>query len=141
KDKIAEEVKSDPMLGDLLRQHEKNRRAKEILSDVDRTAFVFITIPLALPIAVVQRFISMVRAFDIPVGGVFVNRIIPRAAAEEDATDYMKNSYKQQSRYMDMISEQLGDLVSAYIPLYPSEVTGVDGISKYCEDMLSFNPK
>lgn len=141
KDKIAEEVKSDPMLGDLLRQHEKNRRAKEILSDVERTAFVFITIPLALPIAVVQRFISMVKAFDIPVGGVFVNRIIPRKAAEEDPTEYMKNSYKQQSRYMDMISEQLGDLVSAYIPLYPSEVTGVDGISKYCEDMLTFNPQ
>jgi arsenite-transporting ATPase len=141
KDKIAEEVKSDPMLADLLRQHEKNRKAKEILGDVERTAFVFVTIPLALPIAVVQRFIKMVRAFDIPVGGVFVNRIIPRAAAEEDATDYMKNSYRQQSRYMDMISEQLGELVCAYIPLYPSEVTGVDGIAKYCDDMLVFNPE
>jgi arsenite-transporting ATPase len=141
KDKIAEEVKSDPMLADLLRQHEKNRKAKEILGDVERTAFVFVTIPLALPIAVVQRFIKMVRAFDIPVGGVFVNRIIPRAAAEEDATDYMKNSYRQQSRYMDMISEQLGELVCAYIPLYPSEVAGVDGIAKYCDDMLVFNPE
>ncbi|MHA2429302.1 MAG: ArsA family ATPase, partial [Candidatus Hermodarchaeia archaeon] len=107
KDRVAKEVKSDPMMADLLRQHEKMSRAKAILSDVERTAFVFVTIPLALPIAVVQRFIKMVRAFDMPVGGVFVNRIIPRAAAEEDATDYMKNSYQQQSRYMDMISEQL----------------------------------
>jgi arsenite-transporting ATPase len=140
KDKIAEEVKSDPMLGDLLRQHEKNRKAKEILSDVERTAFVFVTIPLALPIAVVQRFIKMVQAFDIPVGGVFVNRIIPRAAADGDPTDYMKNSYLQQSRYMNMISEQLGELVCAYVPLYPTEVTGVDGITKFSSDMLSFNP-
>ncbi|MFW9794225.1 MAG: ArsA family ATPase [Candidatus Thorarchaeota archaeon] len=141
KEKVAEEVKSDPMLGDLLRQHEKNRKAKEILSDVERTAFVFVTIPLALPIAVVQRFIQMVQAFDIPVGGVFVNRIIPRAAAEDDATEYMKNSYLQQTRYMDMIDEQLGDLVNAYVPLYPSEVTGVEGITRYCEDMLHFDPE
>ncbi len=141
KDKIVDEVKGDPMLADLLRQHEKNAKAKEILSDVERTAFVFVTIPLALPIAVVQRFIQMVRAFDIPVGGVFVNRIIPKAAADEDKTDYMKNSYVQQTRYMDMIDKELGELVSAYVPLYPSEVTGVDGIAKFCEDMLVFNPE
>jgi arsenite-transporting ATPase len=141
KEKVAEEVRSDPMMGDLIRQHEKNRKAKEILSDAERTAFVFVTIPLALPIAVVQRFIKMVQAFDIPVGGVFVNRIIPRAAADEDATEYMKNSYLQQSRYMDMISEQLGDLVSAYVPLYPTEVAGVDGIAQFCEDMLRVDPE
>lgn len=141
KDRVAEEVKSDPMMADLIRQHEKMSKAKAILSDVDRTAFIFVTIPLALPIAVVQRFIKMVRAFDMPVGGVFVNRIIPRAVAEEDATDYMKNSYQQQSRYMDMISEQLGDLVTAYIPLYPTEVAGVEGIAQFFEDMLSFNPE
>lgn len=141
KDRVAEEVKSDPMMGDLIRQHEKNRKAKEILSDVERTAFIFVTIPLALPIAVVQRFIKMVQAFDIPVGGVIVNRIIPRAAADEDATEYMKNSYLQQSRYMDMISEQLGDQVNAYVPLYPTEVAGVDGIAQFCEDMLQFDPE
>jgi arsenite-transporting ATPase len=141
KDRVAEEVKSDPMMADLLRQHEKMSRAKAILSDVERTAFIFVTIPLALPIAVVQRFIKMVQAFDMPVGGVFVNRIIPRAVAEGDATDYMKNSYQQQSRYMDMISEQLGGLVTAYIPLYATEVAGVDGIAQFFEDMLSFNPE
>ncbi len=141
RDRVMEEVKRDPMLADLLRQHEKNRKAKEILSDAERTAFVFVTIPLALPIAVVQRFISMVRAFDIPVGGVFVNRVIPQEAAESDSTDYMKNSYLQQSRYLDMIQEKLGDLVSAYVPLYPTEVAGVDGIAKFCDDMLNFNPE
>jgi anion-transporting ArsA/GET3 family ATPase len=70
-----------------------------------------------------------------------VNRIIPRAAADEDATEYMKNSYLQQSRYMDMISEQLGDQVNAYVPLYPTEVAGVDGIAQFCEDMLQFDPE
>ncbi|MFW9799546.1 MAG: ArsA family ATPase [Candidatus Thorarchaeota archaeon] len=141
KEKVAEEVKSDPMMADLLRQHQKMSRAKEILSDVERTAFVFVTIPLALPIAVVQRFITMVRAFDIPVGGVVVNRIIPRSAAEEDATEYMKNSFQQQTRYMDMIRDQLGDLVSAYVPLYPTEVAGVEGVVQFCEDMLNFKPE
>lgn len=141
KKKVAEEVQKDPMLGDLLRQHSKMKQAKEILNDVEKTAFVFVTIPLALPIAVVQRFIKMVQAFDIPVGGVFVNRIIPKEAAEKDPTDYMKNSYNQQTRYMQMIDEQLGDLVTAYIPLYPSEVMGVDGVEQVVEDMLSFIPQ
>lgn len=140
RDKVADEVKQDPMLADLLRQRGKMVQAKSILNDAEKTAFVFVTIPLALPIAVVQRFIKMVKAFDIPVGGVFVNRVIPRSAAEEDATDYMKNSFAQQARYMQMIDEQLGDLVSAYIPLYPTEVCGADAITQVCKDMQSWRP-
>jgi len=138
KDKIKEEVEKDPMMADLLRQHKKMQKAKAILNDTEKTAFIFVTIPLALPIAVVERFITMVRAFDIPVGGVFVNRIIPRAIAEADATEYMKNSFKQQDRYMDMIQNRLGDLVCAYIPLYSTEVMGIDDIAKVCGDMQKF---
>jgi arsenite-transporting ATPase len=115
-------------------------KARAILNDRDKTAFVFVTIPLALPIAVVQRFITMVRAFDIPVGGVFVNRVIPEAIARKDTTEYMKNSFKQQARYMQMIEKQLGDLVRAYIPLYPTEVMGVDRIAQVCKDMMTFKP-
>lgn len=140
KEKIIEEIKSDPMLGDLIRQHEKMGRAKEILNDVEKTAFIFVTIPLGLPIAVVQRFITMVKAFDIPVGGVFVNRVIPREVAADDSTDYMKNSFAQQERYMKMIKDQLGDLVCSYIPLYSQEVIGLDDIARVCDDMQKFKP-
>jgi len=140
KEKVAEEVKRDPMLADLIRQRAKMEQAKAILNDVEKTAFIFVTIPLALPISVVQRFIRMVQAFDIPIGGVFVNRVIPRSAAENDATEYMKNSFKQQTRYLKIIQDQMGDLVRAYIPLYPTEVVGVDMIAQVCEDMLKFKP-
>ena len=140
KDKVAEEVRKDPLLDDLLRQRVKMEKARVILNDKEKTAFVFVTIPLALPIAVVQRFITMVRAFDIPVGGVFVNRVIPETVAKQDPTEYMKNSFKQQARYMEMIQKQLGDLVRAYIPLYSTEVMGVDRIAQVCRDMMTFRP-
>src|SRR3989449_3882907 len=73
KEKIMEEVRKDPLLADLMSMNERFEKAKGVLVDPERTAFFFVTLPLALPIAVVRRFIGMVQKFAIPIGGVIVN--------------------------------------------------------------------
>ncbi|HEY8346195.1 MAG TPA: ArsA family ATPase, partial [Symbiobacteriaceae bacterium] len=76
KEKVEEEVRKDPMLADLMDMNDRFVRVKRLLMDPEITAFFFVTLPLALPISVVRRFIQQVQAYDIPVGGVLVNGCI-----------------------------------------------------------------
>lgn len=137
KEKILEEIKRDPMMADLLSMNERMKKAGQLLCDAEKTAFFFATLPLALPISVVKRFVDMVRAFDIPIGGVFVNMVIPESIVKGEVMEYMVNKYKEQQGYMEIIERDIGELVRAYIPLFPTEVTGLDMISKVADALIS----
>jgi len=63
----------DPLLEYLLRFIERMEHTKTLLTDASKTAFFFVTLPEALPIAVIKRFINWFQDFGIPVGGVVVN--------------------------------------------------------------------
>ncbi len=141
KERMMEEVKKDPLMADLISMNERFMKAKEILIDPERTAFFFVTLPLGLPIAVVRRFIGMVGKFNIPVGGVIVNEILrPEVAQMEGAGEYLANKYQEQLGYMQLLYRDLGPLVAAYIPLYPSEVTGTDMVARVSHDMMDYVP-
>src|SRR5206468_4284224 len=79
KERVMEEVKKDPLMADLMSMNERFDQAKGVLVDPESTAFFFVTLPLALPIAVVRRFIGMVQKFNIPIGGVIVNDVVHAA--------------------------------------------------------------
>jgi arsenite-transporting ATPase len=141
KEKMMEEVKKDPLMADLLSMNERFKEVKKLLVDPERTAFFFITLPLALPIAVVKRFIRMVRAYDIPIGGVIVNQVLQKEVAEASKADeYLQNKYKEQFGYMSTIKRDLSELVRAFIPLYPQEVASLDMVAKVSDDLFSYVP-
>ncbi|MFQ5710659.1 MAG: ArsA family ATPase [Candidatus Geothermarchaeales archaeon] len=137
KDKVLEEIKKDPLMADLMSMNERFLKAKELMMDEDKTIFFFVTIPLALPIAVVKRFIGMVQKFDIPIGGVIVNQVIPpEAVRAEKATEYIKNKFEEQKRYLEVIERDLGELVRSHIPLYPLELVGLEAIKRVSQDLF-----
>jgi arsenite/tail-anchored protein-transporting ATPase len=139
RERVQEEVRKDPLLADLLAMNDRFVAAKKILTDGNQTAFFFVTLPLALPIAVVRRFISMVRQYDIPVGGVVVNEVLTEDLAA-GGEEYLQNKYDEQQGYMTTIKHDLGDLVRGFVPLYPSEVAGPDAVRRVSTDLLSFRP-
>jgi arsenite-transporting ATPase len=138
-EKVMEEVKKDPLIADLLAMNERFARVKEILIDQERTAFFFVTLPLALPIAVVRRFIAMVGEYDIPVGGVLVNEVLDAALIGGD-DEYLTNKVEEQRGYLGEIDHDLGGLVRGFLPLYPSEVDGLDDVTRAADDLLSYEP-
>lgn len=140
KEKVMEEIKKDPMMADLLNMRKRMQEAKKYLNNPDVTAFFFVTIPLALPIAVVKRFIEMVRGFDIPIGGVFVNMVIPEEVIKGRVTEYMINKYKEQQNYLGIIKRDLWPLVRAEIPLFPTEIVGVDMVAKVADAIINWKP-
>jgi arsenite-transporting ATPase len=134
KEKIMEEIKKDPMLVSLLSTREQIEKGRKLLTDNERTAFLFVTLPLALPIAVIERFIGWVKAFEIPIGGVIVNEVLPKE--EFDLTNispYIANKIKEQEHYLEIINNKFPGLVRAYIPLYESEVAGIKMIARVAE--------
>ena len=141
KDKVQEEVKKDPLIADLLKMNERIKKARKIFNDPERTAFFFVTLPLALPIAVVKRFISMVQGFNIPTGGVIVNQVIPEELVKgRKVSEYMINKYKEQQAYLEIIRRDLWPMVRAIIPLYETEILGVDMVAKVAENLISWTP-
>lgn len=141
KEKVMEEVKKDPLMADLMSMNARFRQVKGILVDPEQTAFFFVTLPLALPIAVVKRFITMVRGYDIAIGGVIVNQLIRReTAAASSADEYLQGKFTEQLGYVRTIKRDLGELVRGFIPFYPHEVVGAEKVVEVANDLLGFVP-
>jgi arsenite-transporting ATPase len=117
----------------LLNLQDRMNNAKKLLTDPDLTSFFFITLPEALPIAVIKRFINWFNEFGIPVGGVVVNMLIDETSVAEDAPEFVKNRVAMQSAYMDEIWASFEGQVRAIIPLFETEIRGVDMLSRTAE--------
>jgi arsenite-transporting ATPase len=114
----------DPLMDYLLNLRERMARAKVLLTDDALTSFFFVTLPEALPIAVITRFIEWFHEFGIPVGGVIVNMLIDKASVGPDAPDFVKNRVAMQAVHMETIWKEFDGMVRAILPLYETEVRG-----------------
>lgn len=131
REKILAEIKKDPLLLGLLETRQRTEQAKALITDRDKTAFFFVTLPLALPIAVIERFVGWVRAFDIPVGGVVVNGVIPKEGVDLSTTSpYVANKIREQDMYIDSIYKKFPGLVRGFVPLFETEVQGLNMIAR-----------
>lgn len=127
----------DPLMEYLLNFRERMHHAKELLTNPDLTAFYFITLPEALPIAVITRFINWFNEFGIPVGGVVVNMLIDQAGVADDAPEFVKNRVAMQSNYMDEIWKTFDGEVRALVPLFETEVRGVNMLQRTADQLFA----
>jgi arsenite-transporting ATPase len=103
-------------------------KAQKLLTDPELTAFFFVTLAEALPIAVITRFIGWFQDFGIPVGGVIVNMLIDRSQVTSESPEFVHNRVDMQSRYMDDIWEKFEGMVRSIVPLYETEVRGTTSL-------------
>ncbi len=127
---FTKKKEADPLMDYLLNFRDRMEHARVLLTDEQQTAFFFVTLPEALPIAVITRFIGWFRDFGIPIGGVIVNMLIDRTQVEASSPEFVKNRLAMQDRYMDDIWEKFDGLVRARVPLYENEVRGVTSMGR-----------
>jgi len=120
----------DPLMDYLLNLRERMSHAKTLLTDDSLTSFFFITLPEALPIAVITRFIGWFSEFNIPVGGVIVNMLIDKNSVKKDAPDFVKNRVAMQDEHMETIWKEFDGQVRAILPLFETEVRGVEMLKR-----------
>jgi len=115
----------DPLMEYLVNLRERMGNAKTLLTDKALTSFFFITLPEALPIAVITRFINWFKDFGIPVGGVIVNMKIDETALSANSPDFVKNRVAMQKEYMKQIEGLFTGRVRAVLPLFETEIRGL----------------
>jgi arsenite-transporting ATPase len=122
---FSKKKEDDPLLSYLLQFRQRMGQARERLTDAEKTAFFFVTLPEALPIAVVSRFIGWFHDFGIPIGGVIVNMLLDKVALGEDSPEFVLNRVRMQEEYMNTIWQKFDGSVRAVIPLFDQEIRGI----------------
>ena len=121
---FSKKKEADPLLEYLLGFRERMGQARRLLTDDGKTAFFFVTLPEALPIAVITRFIGWFHEFGIPIGGVIVNMVMDRTALGTDLPEFVLNRMRMQDDHMETIREKFDGRVRAVVPLFDEEVRG-----------------
>ena len=127
----------DPLMDYLLNLRERMGRAKTLLTDDSLTSFFFVTLPEALPIAVITRFINWFHEFGIPVGGVIVNMLIDKENVGPDSPDFVKNRVAMQAEHMETVWKEFDGQVRAILPLYETEVRGTAMLKRMADQLFA----
>lgn len=133
---FTKKKEKDPLMEYLVSFRDRMGKARNMLTDPARTSFFFVTLPEALPIAVITRFIGWFHDFGIPVGGVVVNMVIDKNQVNENSPDFVKNRVAMQDRYMEEIWEKFNGMVRANLPLYENEVRGVESLTRMANQLF-----
>jgi arsenite/tail-anchored protein-transporting ATPase len=122
---FSKKKEEDPLLDYLLGFRTRMAQARRLLTDAGQTAFFFVTLPEALPIAVITRFIGWFHEFGIPVGGVIVNMVIDRQALGTEVPEFVLNRIRMQDDHLGTIAQKFDGAVRAIVPLFDQDVRGV----------------
>jgi len=133
---FTKKKEQDPLLEYLLQFRARMGQARQLLTDDEKTAFFFVTLPEALPIAVITRFIGWFRDFGIPVGGVVVNMVLDRQALGSDVPEFVLNRMQMQDDHMKTIWDKFDGQVRAIVPLFDQEVRGVPMLRRAAEALF-----
>jgi len=134
---FTKKKEADPLMDYLVAFRDRMSKARDLLTDPRLTAFFFVTLPEALPIAVITRFIGWFHDFGIPVGGVVVNMLIDRSQVTENSPDFVRNRVGMQDRYMEDIWEKFDGMVRSLVPLYETEVCGTPMLLRSAKSLFS----
>jgi arsenite-transporting ATPase len=120
---------ADPLMDYLVHFRERMAHAGELLTDPALTAFFFVTLPEALPIAVITRFLKWFQDFGIPVGGIVVNGLLPPPESAQ-APEFVRNRFAMQAEHLKTIWQLFDGQVRALIPLLETEIQGLTALNR-----------
>ena len=137
---FTKKKEQDPLMQYLIEFRGRMEHARELLTDPNKTAFFFVTLPEALPIAVITRFINWFSEFGIPVGGVLVNMRIDRSVVNPDTAEFVRNRLAMQDEHMETIWEKFDSQVRSIVPLFDDEVRGVQMLKRLANEVFTSRP-
>ena len=134
---FTKKKEDDPLMTYLLSFRDRMEHGRVLLTDPEKTSFFFVTLPEALPIAVITRFIQWFHDFGIPVGGVLVNMLIDKASVGAEAADFVKNRVAMQDEHMKTVWQKFDGSVRAIVPLYETEIRGIPMLKRLGDAMFA----
>ena len=133
---FSKKEEPDPLMDYLVDFRQRMAHARELLTNPDLTSFFFVTLPEALPIAVITRFLKWFHDFGIPVGGIVVNGLLPEG---DPATtpEFVKNRRAMQAEHLETIWKLFDGDVRALVPLFETEIQGIGPLQRLAETLFA----
>lgn len=116
----------DPLLAALIERRERFIRARSVLIDPDQTSFIFVLTPRRLPVLETARAVAALRKYDIPIGGIVVNRMddIP---SDADPAPLAGTGVDGSPAFL---GPDFADLPRWVVPTLPGEVVGLEALRR-----------
>lgn len=99
-------------------------RARRILQDAERCAFILVVLPEKLPILEGHRAYRSLRSAGVPVAALVVNRVLPKGPLG----DFLEHRREQEEAYLREIEERFPDLRRIRVPLLEEDVGSLEGV-------------
>jgi arsenite-transporting ATPase len=129
------EVEEDQILGELRFIRDRINTASGILTDRQRTAFFFVLVPEEMILLDTRKAAELFAAFNVPIAGYVVNRVIPEDLLGENVPPYLKNRIEMQRKYLGRIRQDFGQQILAEVPEMERDVTGMEMIEQVATRM------
>lgn len=123
---------SDPVLEALEERQGRFHRTRELLTDSGETAFVFVVTPERLPIAETEKAVATLVKYRIPVGAVFVNRVLPA----DVESDFLDRRRERETVSLERIQLGLEAHPIYIVRLWDSDVVGVSSLMQLGAERL-----
>ena len=128
--KQEKHTEEDQILTELTYIKNRINASSRILTDREKTAFFFVVVPEEMIILDTMKAAKLFAAFDVPLAGYVVNRVVPRELLSQDIPPYLRNRIEMQDKYLGRIKTELGEQVRAHVPELERDVTGLPMIEK-----------
>lgn len=128
--KQEKQTEEDKILTELMYIKNRINASSRILTDREKTAFFFVVVPEEMILLDTQKAAKLFAAFDVPIAGYVVNRVVPRELLGQDIPPYLRNRIEMQDKYLGRIQSELGEQVRAHVPEMERDVTGLEMIEK-----------
>ncbi|MHB8069468.1 MAG: ArsA family ATPase [Desulfobaccales bacterium] len=133
---FSKKEEADPLMDYLVSFRERMGHARELLTNPELTSFFFVTLPEALPIAVITRFLKWFQDFGIPVGGIVVNGLLPEGDPDH-TPEFVRNRRAMQAEHMQTIWKLFDGDVRALVPLFESEIQGIKPLQRLAQTLFA----
>lgn len=120
------EQDADPVLTALEARRNRFMRTRAMLTDATQTVFHFVVIPERLPILETERAVAVLDQYGIPVGDVFVNRVLP---AEVEGA-FLARRRERQQEYLARITTAFAKHPIHHVPLVEGDVVGLGALRR-----------
>jgi arsenite-transporting ATPase len=121
-------VYDEGMIQDLNKEKERYDNAVKGLADQTISAFNLVLLPEKMPIEETARAVEDLGKFGIHVPALIINEVIPPEVLQGNW--FLERRRATQERYLVEIDERFGSLVKRQVPLFESDVFGVDSLRK-----------
>ncbi|MFN3805262.1 MAG: ArsA family ATPase [Pyrobaculum sp.] len=111
-------------------------RFRDIVMNVDTTAFIMVMTPERMTILDTEKAIEMFQSLGLRLSGVVVNQVYPPELAKRpDASQYLKKRVEEQRKYMAEIIDKFGKYIIAVVPMLNREPKGLEVLKTVAEEL------